>query len=100
MQKLEDRAEDDDPTYKRILRMAIVTARSAPAHERVITTLEEWGVNPNDMFFLGGMKKERILSVLKPHMFFDDQISHLTSIAGDIPMVHIPFGIRNISGAD
>ncbi|MGR7921572.1 5'-nucleotidase [Zobellella denitrificans] len=81
--------------YQRILRTAIVTARNAPAHERVITTLEKWGVSSNETFFLGGMKKERILTVLKPHMFFDDQKSHLESEAGDIPMVHVPFGIAN-----
>lgn len=95
MQKLEDRAEENDSSYKRIIRTAIVTARNAPAYERVITTLESWGVSANETFFLGGMKKERILKVLKPHMFFDDQKTHLESEAGDIPMVHIPFGIAN-----
>lgn len=95
MQKLEDREEEKDRNYKRIIRTAIVTARNAPAHERVITTLEHWGVSANETFFLGGMKKDRILSRLKPHMFFDDQKSHLESDAGDIPMVHIPFGIAN-----
>lgn len=95
LQKLEDREVERDRNYKRILRTAIVTARNAPAHERVITTLEDWGVSANEIFFLGGMVKERILSILKPHMFFDDQRSHLESDAGDIPMVHIPFGIAN-----
>lgn len=95
MQKLEDRAKEKDESYKRIIRTAIITARNAPAHERVITTLENWGVSANEVFFLGGMKKERILKALKPHMFFDDQKSHLESEVGDIPMVHIPFGITN-----
>jgi 5'-nucleotidase len=95
MQKLEDREQENDRDYKRIIRTSIVTARNAPAHERVITTLEDWGVSANEVFFLGGLKKERILSTLKPHMFFDDQRSHLESEAGDIPMVHIPFGIAN-----
>ena len=97
MQKLEDREQEMDPGYKRIIRTSIVTARNAPAHERVVTTLEAWGVSANETFFLGGMKKDRILSILKPHMFFDDQKSHLESEAGDIPMVHIPFGIANTS---
>ncbi|HHI91934.1 MAG TPA: 5'-nucleotidase [Gammaproteobacteria bacterium] len=97
MQKLEDRAQEEDRDYKRIIRTAIVTARNSPAHERVITTLEEWGVSANETFFLGGMKKDRILTVLKPHIFFDDQKSHLESEGGDIPMVHIPFGIANKS---
>lgn len=95
LQKLEDREVERDRDYKRIITTAIVTARNAPAHERVITTLEHWGVSANEMFFLGGMEKNRILSKLKPHMFFDDQRSHLQSEAGDIPMVHIPFGVAN-----
>ena len=96
LQRLEDTAVDADPEYERVLRTAIVTARNAPSHARVITTLEHWGVNANEVFFLGGMKKDRILNVLKPHMFFDDQRSHLESEAGDIPMVHIPFGVANL----
>jgi 5'-nucleotidase len=95
MQKLEDKEQEKNRDYKRIIRIAIVTARNAPAHERVITTLEHWGVSANETFFLGGMKKDRILARLRPHMFFDDQRSHLESEAGDIPMVHIPFGIAN-----
>ncbi len=95
IQKLEDRAEEGNSSYNRILRTAIITARNAPAHERVITTLENWGVSANETFFLGGMDKERILTILKPHIFFDDQKSHLESEAGDIPMVHIPFDITN-----
>jgi len=95
LQKLEDREIEDDRNYKRILTTAIVTARNAPAHERVITTLEDWGVSANEMFFVGGIQKSRILSTFKPHMFFDDQRSHLEPKAGDIPMVHIPFGIAN-----
>ena len=95
MQKLEEKRMREDPDYKKILRIAIVTARNAPAHERVVTTLKEWGVSADESFFLGGMQKSRILSILKPHMFFDDQRSHLESAAGDIPMVHIPFGIAN-----
>ena len=95
MQKLEDKEEQKNRNYQRIIRTALVTARNAPAHERVITTLEHWGVSANETFFLGGMKKDRILSVLKPHMYFDDQRTHLESDAGNIPMVHVPFGIAN-----
>lgn len=95
LQKLEEKCLKEDPSYKKIVRTAIVTARNAPAHERVVTTLKDWGVSPDESFFLGGMEKSRILTILKPHMFFDDQRSHLQSPAGDIPMVHIPFGIAN-----
>jgi 5'-nucleotidase len=97
MQKLEEKQRKIDPEYKKILRIAIVTARNAPAHERVVTTLKEWGVSADESFFLGGMQKSRILTILRPHMFFDDQRSHLESPAGDIPMVHVPFGIANRS---
>jgi 5'-nucleotidase len=96
MQRMEERMEKRDPNYRRILRIAIITARSAPSHERVITTLKSWGVSANETFFLGGMDKARVLSVFKPHIFFDDQLTHLkSSPGGTIPMVHVPFGIAN-----
>ncbi len=95
MQKLEDKAQEKDSRYNRIIRTSIITARSSPTHERVLTTLESWGVSANETFFLGGMNKERILTVLKPHLFFDDQRTHLESKVGNIPMVHVPFGIKN-----
>ena len=95
IQRLEDRALRERSDYQRIVRTSIVTARNAPAHERLITTLESWGVNTNETFFLGGMEKQRVLQILRPHVFFDDQRSHLESEGGDIPMVHIPFGIAN-----
>lgn len=95
MRKLEDREIEHNPQYERIVRVAIVTARSAPAHERVVTTLKDLGISVDETFFLGGMEKARVLSVLKPHIFFDDQKRHLESTAGNIPMVHIPFGIAN-----
>ncbi|MDQ6984540.1 MAG: 5'-nucleotidase [Ghiorsea sp.] len=95
LQALEEQEEARDKGYQRIIRTIIITARSAPTHERVITTLENWGVSANETFFLGGMKKEHILNTLKPHMFFDDQRTHLESQLGNIPMVHIPFGITN-----
>lgn len=95
-QRLEKKRERDEDEYKRLLRISIVTARNAPAHERLITTLREWGITPDETFFLGGIEKGRILRVLKPHIFFDDQLSHIASVAGDIPSVHIPFGVRNV----
>ncbi|HEY0491162.1 MAG TPA: 5'-nucleotidase [Telluria sp.] len=96
MQRLEERMQKRDPEYKKILRIAIITARSAPSHERVVTTLKSWGVSANETFFLGGMNKTRVLSVFKPHIFFDDQMTHLASSpGGTIPMVHVPFGVAN-----
>ena len=83
-------------TYKRFLRISIVTARSAPAHERAIMTLRKWRMEVDEAFFLGGIEKGRILEIMKPHIYFDDQETHLKSSSGKhIPSVHIPFGIAN-----
>lgn len=94
-QKLESKKAENDSDYKKILKTAIITARNAPAHERAINTLKEWDVSVDEMFLLGGIEKKRILSVLKPHLFFDDQITHLDPKLENIPLVHIPFGITN-----
>ena len=96
MQKMEQAAQDADPAYRKIVRIAIITARSAPSHERVVTTLKSWGVSADETFFLGGMEKARVLSIFKPHIFFDDQLTHLQGApGGTIPMVHVPFGVAN-----
>ena len=100
MQRLEERAQKRDPAYKKILRIAIITARNAPSHERVVTTLKSWGVAADETFFLGGMDKSRVLAVFRPHIFFDDQLSHLKSAGGTIPMVHVPFGVANVRAGD
>lgn len=93
-QKLEKKKAESDKSYQRILKTAIVTARNAPAHERVVSSLKHWGVEVDEAFFLGGIDKSRILNIMKPHIFFDDQMVHLEHI-DNIPVVHIPFGIAN-----
>lgn len=94
-QKIEDKMSKKDKDYKKLLRTAVVTARNAPSHERAINTLKSWDINVDDMFFMGGIEKKRVLEVLKPHLFIDDQISHLNTEMKNIPLVHIPFGVRN-----
>lgn len=94
-QKLETKNEQENRGYKRILKTAIITARNAPAHERAINTLKHWDVEVDEMFLLGGIEKKRILNVMKPHLFFDDQLTHLDPSLENIPLVHIPFGIAN-----
>ena len=94
-QKLENKKMEKDPKYTKILHTAIITARNAPAHERAINTLKSWDVEVDGMFFLGGIEKKRILSILRPHLFIDDQKSHLDSTLEDVALVHIPFGIIN-----
>lgn len=82
------------PEYIPKIKTSIVTARNAPAHERMIRTLNSWGIDVDALFLLGGMDKDKILSILKPHMFFDDQMVHLENIHA--PAVHIPFVPTNI----
>lgn len=94
LQKLEQKKLQKNPDYKPILKTAIVTARNAPAHERMIHTLKAWEVDVDEAFFLGGINKARILNIMKPHIFFDDQMVHLDHI-DKIPAVHIPFGVAN-----
>jgi 5''-nucleotidase. len=93
-QKMEAKRQQKNPEYKRVLKTSIVTARNAPSHERLIKTLKSWGVDVNEAFFLGGIDKSRILDIMHPHMFFDDQMGHLSNLK-NVPAVHIPFGIVN-----
>lgn len=85
-----------DKNYIPVLRIAIVTARNAPAHERMIKTLRSFGLHAVEAFFLGGVSKKEVLSILKPHIFFDDQRGHVEPASDVVPSVHIPFGIKNI----
>lgn len=95
IQSVEELHKKSNPGYTNRLRISIVTARNAPSHERALATLKSWGVMANDAFFLGGIEKGRVLGVLKPHIFFDDQSGHLESASAVAPSVHIPFGVTN-----
>ncbi len=95
IQSLEQARHQADPAYMPRLKISIVTARNAPAHERVIYTMRSWGIEVNEAFFLGGIEKRRVLEVLQPHIFFDDQTTHLIPTAQSLPSVHIPFGVVN-----
>ena len=96
LQKMEKEKALQDSSYKPIIKTSIITARNAPAHERVVTTLKTWKIDVDQVFFLGGIEKARIINILKPHIFFDDQLIHLEHLK-EIPAVHIPFGIANKS---
>lgn len=96
LQKEELKYQDQNSEYKSRLRISIVTARNAPAHKRVINSLRSWGIETvNEAFFLGGIEKRKVLEILQPHIFFDDQVTHLERTAESIASVHIPFGIAN-----
>ena len=94
-QKLERQKAQNMAEYTQMLRIAVVTARNAPAHERLIKTLSEAGIDADELFLLGGIEKKLVLDVLKPHIFFDDQIGHLQPASASTPCVHVPFGIAN-----
>lgn len=94
LRQLEDEREDSMPDYRRFLKTSIITARSAPAHRRVIHTLRSWNITVDEIHFLGGMDKGRILETLRPHIFFDDQQHpHLDAARKFTPSVHVPFGV-------
>ncbi|GHE02076.1 5'-nucleotidase [Streptomyces alanosinicus] len=95
IQKREEERRAADPHYPSRVHVSLVTARNAPAHERAVRSLKQWGVRVNGAFFLGGIEKGAVLKVLRPHIFFDDQVTHLESTARTTPSVHIPFGKIN-----
>ncbi|TDU74306.1 5'-nucleotidase [Streptomyces sp. KS 21] len=95
LQRREEEQRRNDPAYRPRVRVSLVTARDAPAHERAVASLKGWGLRVNDAFFLGGIDKAAVMKALDPHIFFDDQVSHLNATAPGTPSVHIPFGVVN-----
>jgi 5'-nucleotidase len=77
------------------IRTALVTARSAPAHERAVRTLLDWGIAVDEAMFLGGLEKGPFLREFEPDFFFDDQRSHVASAARHVPAGHVNSGISN-----
>ena len=77
------------------IRTALVTARSAPAHERAIRTLMDWNVEVDEAMFLGGLAKGDFLREFEPDFFFDDQAGHCESAAAAGPAGQVLFGVRN-----
>lgn len=73
------------------VRISIVTARSAPAEMRVIKTLRHWGVYVDEVFFLGGLDKSKVLKAFRPHIFFDDQDLHLETASRIVPSGKVPY---------
>ena len=77
------------------IRTALVTARSAPAHERAIRTLMNWNIEVDEAMFLGGLSKGEFLREFEPDFFFDDQTGHIESAARHVPAGHVAGGVRN-----
>ncbi len=80
------------------VRTALVTARSAPAHERAIRTLMDWQVEVDEALFLGGLAKGEFLREFEPDFFFDDQIGHIASASAHVPAGHVASGVTNNTG--
>ena len=77
------------------IRTALVTARSAPAHERAIRTLMDWNIEVDEAMFLGGLPKGEFLREFEPDFFFDDQTGHIESAARHVPSGHVASGVSN-----
>lgn len=84
-----------NPTSSMRLRTALVTARSAPAHERAIRTLMQWQVEVDEAMFLGGLPKGTFLREFEPDFFFDDQTGHIHNASAHVPSGHVASGVSN-----
>lgn len=90
------RIQSEFPQGESPIRTAIITARSAPAHERVIRTLRAWDIRIDEAVFLGGLPKGEFLRTFGADIFFDDQQGHCDSARQHVPTGHVPHGITNI----
>ena len=88
------RLQQEGTPHMRV-RTALVTARSAPAHERAIRTLMSWNVSVDEAMFLGGLTKGEFLREFEPDFFFDDQAGHIESAARHVPAGHVASGVSN-----
>ena len=91
--------QNSSPKSAMRIRTALVTARSAPAHERAIRTLMSWGVDIDEAMFLGGLNKSDFLREFAPDFFFDDQTGHCEAAAEVAPTGQVISGITNKPGS-
>jgi 5'-nucleotidase len=92
LHRLQSAAGTDVPMR---IRTALVTARSAPAHERAVRTLIDWNIAVDEALFLGGLDKGDFLKAFQPDFYFDDQRGHVESARRHVATGHVPFGIAN-----
>ena len=79
------------------IRTALITARNAPAHERVVRTLRDWNIRIDEALFLGGLNKSEFLKAFDADIFFDDQQKHCKSASQHVATGHVPHGMTNLS---
>jgi 5'-nucleotidase len=89
------RLQAEFPPDSSPIRTALVTARSAPAHQRVVLTLREWNIRIDESLFLGGLEKGEFLRAYGADVFFDDQQRHCESASSHVATGHVPHGIVN-----
>lgn len=89
------RIQSSYPADQAPIRTALVTARAAPAHKRVILTLRAWGIRIDEALFLGGMDKGDFLRTFGADIFFDDQHHHIASASQHVATGHVPHGVAN-----
>src|SRR6266851_1962808 len=89
------RIQSEYPADRAPIRTALVTARSAPAHERVVRTLRAWNIRIDEALFLGGLDKGPFLKAFCADIFFDDQHTHVASARQYVATGHVPFGVAN-----
>tara|TARA_B100001057_G_scaffold500062_1_gene613244 strand:- start:7741 stop:8646 length:906 start_codon:yes stop_codon:yes gene_type:complete len=83
------------PSGKAPIRTCLVTARAAPAHERVVRTLRAWNIRIDESLFLGGLQKGEFLQAFDADVFFDDQQGHCESARHHVATGHVPNGVAN-----
>ncbi len=88
--------QKDYETEEAPIRTALVTSRSAPAHERVIRTLRAWNVRIDEAFFLGGVEKKDVLKAFCADIFFDDQLVHTQPASEVVPSARVPYRDRGV----
>ncbi|MEE4244365.1 MAG: 5'-nucleotidase [Kangiellaceae bacterium] len=87
--------QKDFPQETCPIRTALVTARAAPAHERVVRTLRSWGIRIDEAMFLGGLTKADFLKAYDADVFFDDQTDHCLPAGELVATGHVPHGVAN-----
>ena len=87
--------QSEFPADESPIRTALITARAAPAHERVIRTLRAWDIRIDEAVFLGGLPKGEFLRTFGADIFFDDQQGHCDSAREHVPTGHVPHGVAN-----
>lgn len=90
------RLQNKLPPDQNLLRTALITARSAPAHERVIQTFRAWNIRIDEALFLGGLDKGEFLHAFNADIFFDDQMNNCVTGSNFVATGHVPHGIKNI----